>query len=168
MKKILILFCCGSLAISSLAQTSYYKGEWTTLNSTDLFTGIFKIDIGKDNTVSGTLVWTYISVDSSKSEMVDLYKGKKGKKGIEYVSGTYNPLTRDMSFEGNKKDDPDNVIGVDKYSLKLSTDRSTLYGTTNHGGTNDGFFLARKIDRAIAEKQINADKRILDKKYKSL
>lgn len=164
MKRIITLTCLSFLFITAKAQTSYYKGEWTTLNTTELFTGIFKIEIAKDYTVSGTLVWTYVSIDSSKSEMVDLYRGKKGKKGIEYVTGTYNPLTRDISFEGTRKDDPFSVIGTDKYTLKLSSDRNTLYGTTYHNGQNDAYFFATKMDRSIGEKQINEVRRLLEKK----
>jgi len=164
MKHIIALVCFSFLLTPGKSQTSYYKGEWTTLNSAELFTGVFRIVIGKDNTVNGTLVWTYLAIDSSKSDLVDLYKGKKGKKGIEYVQGTYNPSTREIAFEGYKKDDPYEVIGTDKYTLKLSSDRNVLYGTTYHDGGNDAYFYALKTDRSVAEKQINEARRLLNKK----
>jgi len=164
MKRIIILCCLSCLFATGKAQTSYYKGEWTTLNSPELFTGIFRITIDKNNAVSGILVWTYIAIDSSKSDLVDLYKGKKGKKGIEYVQGTYDPANREILFEGYKKDDPFDVIGTDKYTLKLSSDRNVLYGTTYHNGGNDAYFYAVKTDRSLAEKQINEVRRTLAKK----
>lgn len=164
MKRILILAFLSFLFITGNAQTSYYKGEWTTVNSKMLFTGIFKITIDKQIAVSGTMVWTYLAVDSADAEMVEIYKGKKGKKGIEYVKGDYNTLTHDMVFEGYNMIDPDLVIGTDRYQLKLSSDSKVLYGTTSHGGKNDGYFYAVKVDPSLAEKQINEVSRILIKK----
>lgn len=164
MKRILILAFLSFLFITGNAQTSYYKGEWTTVNSNMLFTGIFKITIDKTNSVSGTMVWTYLAVDSADAELVGIYKGKKGKKGIEYVKGDYYPSTQDMVFEGYNMVDPDLVIGTDRYQLKLSADRKVLYGTTSHGGKNDGYFYAAKMDPSMAEKQINETSSMLRKK----
>lgn len=47
MKQILLALALLFTITGSNAQTSYYKGEWTSINKTDLFTGFLKLDIKK-------------------------------------------------------------------------------------------------------------------------
>ena len=113
-----------------MAQVSYFKGEWATVNKQDLFTGIFKIAVKKDGTANAEIVWTYLATDSTRQEMVDLYKGKKGRSGTEYLEGRFDAATGDFYFEGKEKDDPDMILGLDKYHAKLSANKQVIYGTT--------------------------------------
>lgn len=137
------LFC---LSIQCLdAQAYYFKGEWTEVQSTIRFTGTFKITIRNNNLVSGELLWTFIAADSTSAENLSFYAGKKGRMGIEYVSGTYNPSTNDMYFEGTEKKDPYEIIGLDKYYLKLSYDKLVLHGKTDSNGKDNGLFYAARL-----------------------
>ena len=150
----LLLFsinCC-------MAQASYFKGEWTLVNKHDLFTGIFKIAVKKDGTAKAEIVWTYLATDSTKQEFVTLYKGKKGKSGIEYLDGRFDAATNDFYFEGKKKDDPDIVLGLDKYHIKLAANKQAIYGTTETEGTNEGLLYAVKITGKTGEKEFLAAK----------
>ena len=145
----LLLFsinCC-------MAQVSYFKGEWTIVNKHDLFTGIFKIAVKKDGIAKAEIVWTYLAIDSTKQEMVDLYKGKKGKSGTEYLEGRFDAATGDFYFEGKQKDDPDTILGLDKYHVKLSANKQAIYGTTETEGTNEGLLYAVKIANKAGEKE---------------
>ena len=164
MKKILLaLGLFLSVYFVNAQKTMYFKGEWTKLNKGDLFSGIFKITIDADNMVKGELLWTFLSADETDNFMVEHYKGKKGKYGIEFVEGTYTASTHDMYFEGKSRTDPNEVIGTDKYSLKFSADKKVLYGRTATEGTNDGMFYAIQVDGRSVIQQLNAAKLKLKK-----
>ena len=155
MKRILILAAVFFISYNSNAQ-SYFKGEWTKLNKNDLFTGIFKITIKNVGTVSGELLWTYLAIDSSDNFLKEHYKGKKGRSGIEYVVGTIDTKTNEIYFEGKSKDDPNDILGLDKYSLKLSANKKVLYGKTDSNGGKDGMFYGIKMNAAAGAKEFNA------------
>lgn len=165
MKKWVLITLLSIITYCSNAQLAYYKGEWTMIDQQDLFTGIFKISLKKDGTVSGQLVWTYQATDSTDNNTLALYKGKrKGTIGIENVEGHYTAATRSIYFEGIRKVDPDEVIGLDKYTLKLSNNKQVIYGTTATGGSNKGLFYAVKINNQTGEKEFNAATTTLKKK----
>lgn len=167
MKKLLatctLLFCLHH----GFAQVTYYKGEWTRLNKQELFTGIFKIVTDASGKVKAEIVWTYLAIDSSNSEMMDMYKGKKGKSGIEYAEGNFTAAGNDIYFEGNKTDDPFVILGTDKYHLKLSTNRQVIYGSTETQGSNEGMLYAIKMNDAAGEKEF-MDARAKVKKHLSV
>lgn len=166
MKKLLLLsFICLAMT-PSIAQVAYYKGEWTMVDKHDLFTGIFKIDIKNDGRVNGELVWLYLATDSSDNVMVDMYKGKKGRQGIEIVEGRYSPLTHDLYLKGEDKVDPYIVLGLEEYSLKYSVDKQVIYGTTATGGTNKGLFYAIKMNSAAGAAAFNTAKQKVKNKSK--
>ena len=158
MKKIIAtgLFCFILQFLQ--AQVTYYKGEWTEVNSGLLFGGIFKLDMTNKDEIKGELIWTYLVADSSDQTLIDQYKDKKGRRGIEYVSGTFNPLTNDLHFEGKEKKDPSAIIGLDKYTLKLSSDKRMIYGKTDSNGKNNGLFYGYKISTAEEIESFNAAK----------
>ncbi|MES1221263.1 MAG: hypothetical protein ABUT20_37525 [Bacteroidota bacterium] len=152
MKKLLLSFCMCLLLHSIQAQVSYYKGEWRKGDKGDLFECFCRIEI-KNKIVTGKLIWTYMAADSADSFMVDFYKGKKGKKAVEYVNGAFNPSTNDMSFEGGKLTDPSFIFVVDKYQLKLSTNKQVLYGRSSNNDANNGFFYAMKLTTPGIDKE---------------
>lgn len=158
MKKIfatLIILLCIQC---SFAQVSYYKGEWTMLNKHDLFTGIFKIGIDAEGKTRAEIVWTYLAIDSSSKDLIEMYKGKKGRSGIEYAEGYFSASTNDLTFEGKISDDPFVILGLDKYHIKLSADKKVIYGTTETQGTNEGMLYAVKLPDAAGAKEFIAAK----------
>ena len=159
---IIFLYCCFMQSLG--AQVTYYKVEWSMKNKQDLFTGICKIEL-KDNTdIKGEIAWTFLAVDSTDKSMMDMYEGKKGKSGIEKVGGSYTATTHDVYFEGIDKDDPNLILALDKYSLKLSANKQVLYGTTATGGTNSGMFYAVKLNNAVGAGKFAMAKARLSKK----
>jgi hypothetical protein len=159
MKKIwaiaIVFFCASTL----FAQTAYYKGEWRTVNKNELFTGIFRVKIKDQSVVTGKLIWVYHATDSSSAELMRLYKDKKGKVAMEIVEGVYNPNTGDIYWEGIDKKDPQQIIGTDKYTLKLSADKRVIYGTTDSNGAKDGLFYGRRMDYKTGAKLFAALRR---------
>jgi hypothetical protein len=123
------------------------------VNKNDLFTGIFKINIATDGSVKAEIVWTYLAIDSSSRDLVEHYKNKKGKAGIEYAEGQFSATTNDLTFEGKKADDPFALLGLDKYHIKLASGKEAIYGTTETQGTNEGLLYAVKLNDAAGEKE---------------
>ena len=163
MKRSLItcLFC---LLLSGIhAQSSYFKGEWTKVGTQELFNGIVKITEKDNSMVSVEIIWTYLAIDSSQQDMISMYKGKKGRMGLEIATGTYDKKTNDIYFEGKEKKDPYNVIGLDKYQLKFSRDKQVLYGKSDANGNNNGLFFAARISTAEGIKKFTSAKKILIK-----
>lgn len=140
------------------AQVSYYKGEWTRLNKQELFSGIFKIGLDASDHVKVEIVWTYLATDSSNSQLLEMYKGKKGRSGIEYAEGNFSASANDLTFEGLRADDPFTILGLDKYHLKLSADKKVIYGTTETDGSHEGMLYAVKLPDAAGEKEFKATK----------
>jgi hypothetical protein len=153
MKKLFLFLAAALFVHAGIAQVSYYKGEWTRKNKQELFTGIFKIGIKKDGKATGQFVWTVLAVDSTNSSFLDMYSGKAGMCGIEYVEGTFNAKTNDFYLEGKLKDDPNLIIGLDKYHLKLAANKQIIYGTTETEGTNEGLVFAVALTNKAGEKE---------------
>lgn len=153
-----ILLLAGILFCNlSFAQSKYYKGEWSKSNTTYVFNALIKLDYN-GNKVAGEIIWTIVTADSTNEASIKYYKSKLNKYGLEVVSGNYNPSTRDLNFLGLSKIDPDTVMGVDIYSLKLTADKKVLTGKTDAGGTNGGFLYAAEINATAGEKEFNAMK----------
>jgi hypothetical protein len=69
-----------------------------------------------------------------KSTPQEAKQSKIGLTAVEYIKGSYNPETRMLMMEGYRKDDPNDIISLDKYRLILSEDNRSLGGATwNHG-----------------------------------
>ena len=146
MKQFVLIFSLLCTWQTVLSQTTYYKGEWTRVNKHELFTGIFKIDITNDGKAQAELVWTILAADSTSRYYLDYYNGKKGKSGIEYAEGLFSAVTNDLYLAGKEKDDPYLILGLDKYHLKLASNKQVLYGTTETEGTNEGLYYAIKLN----------------------
>ena len=153
MKKTLFALAIILSFTSLRAQTSYYAGEWTVVNKQELFKCVMQLRIKNKTTVTAKLIWTYLSTDSTSAELMDIYQGKKGKRGMEIVEGTYDKATNDIYFTGVKKIDPHNVIGLDKYTLKLSADKKAIYGKTDSNGQDNGLFYAHRMDQKTGKKR---------------
>jgi hypothetical protein len=146
MKKIISTMALSLIVCTCLAQVTYYKGEWTVKDKSDLFTCVCRIEIQNDGIVKGELIWTYISIDSSNAELAEAYKGKEGKSGIEYVEGIYKAATKDIYLETTKLTDSWKILGSTKYLIKLSANQQVLYGiTTTLNDDAPGLFYAVKM-----------------------
>ena len=156
MKKLTSLFLFFLFLQTLSAQVNYYRGEWTEVNSTELFSCICKITFPNETVVKGELVWCFLAADSTDNIMMDTYKGKKGKMAIEFVSGTQDMKNNDIYFDGAEKKDPQGIIGLDKYTLKVSADKMTIYGKSWSNGKNNGLFYAVKLDAVEGEKMYKA------------
>lgn len=154
MKTISIFIILSFVFFIANSQTVYYKGEWTKVNSQSNFSCILKLAI-QDTIVNADILWMYIAIDSSDILAVDYYKNKKGSMGIEYATGHYTSKTRDIIIQGQSKTDPDLLISLDKYILKLSLNKQVIYGETYSNGDRDGLVYFIKTEDPLIGKEFD-------------
>lgn len=110
-----------------------WKGEWS--NHTGFYyTFILELREDKTGDISGEFIWKLI-----KSPRSDEQK-KLGLTATEYVRGTYNSHSRKLNIKGVRKEDPNEIIGMDVYDLTLSKNGAVLEGKTENHGTWKGVF----------------------------
>jgi hypothetical protein len=101
-----------------------WSGDWNSKTTYFTATADFTESGGK---VSGQIVWTIRRTTNPKK--ID----KIGTSAVEYVQGTFNPVTRMLSLKGYRKDDPNNIVILDRYNLSLTEDNQTLSGKSIGG-----------------------------------
>ena len=94
-------------------------------------------------TVEGRIHWTLKQAPPERTD----YAGKIGKTGVEYVWGTYDPQSRNLDMEGYRRDDPDQILGLDKYRLTLTENYKEMKGATWHHGTWNAAFNLKASER---------------------
>ena len=92
----------------------------------------------------GRIEWTVLRVERN------FYRDKIGTTATEFVRGTYNEASGDLSLRGYDKDDPLEIIGLDNYRLELSSGGDWLFGPTESGGDWGGRFLALRVRFSFA------------------
>lgn len=147
---LLLLISISCHPIDTIAQqasggtSSTLSGNWTgnwTSPSGYIYLAQMRLVAAGNNSVEGEINWTLVK---SPPQMDQTRLGLAGK---EFVSGRYDPASRILSIEGIRKDDPLNVIGLDKYTLVLSETGAALGGITwNHGGGDGLLGLTRSAN----------------------
>lgn len=122
------------ITATSFSQTKTYNGSWTKILSTYQFDFDLVLEVNESNQVEGYFVWELVEYDKYNTLSIEYYENKVGMTGTEYVKGTYDPTTQEYKLEGYKKDDPNVIIGLDVYQLKVD-DEGNIGGTTSANGT---------------------------------
>jgi len=151
-RSFLFLVALLFIAVAAFSQAKYYKCEWTEAGTTFLFKGWMKLDI-HGQIVDGRIAWTIITSDAKNATDMAYYRTRMNKSGIEIVKGEYDAQTKDLKFAGQSKIDPDSVIGLDQYTLKITSDNKAIYGKTDSNGTKNGFFFATLLDPVMGKKE---------------
>ncbi len=114
-------------------------GEWLCVWNTprgDYFSGVVKLAAREDGTLAGQIVWTLKKSPQPEEQT------KLGLSGTEFIRGTYDFKTRLVLLEGYRKEDPAEVIGLDRYKLVFADNGAALGGLTENHGTWSAFFSA--------------------------
>ncbi len=110
----------------NLTPAGSWSGDWIHNKRTSAFTAKMELQ-HTDGRVDGRIVWTLTNhANPSKSY-------KTGLTAVEFVRGTFDPVTRLVKIRGFRKDDPNNIIIYDSYNLSLGADSRTLSGTSKNG-----------------------------------
>ena len=118
------------------ALTGPWQGVWTGRGFE--YEGEMRLKVGSAGEVDGAIQWVL------RASPREAEKKKIGMKGTEYVRGRFIPEFGLLVLEGYRKDDPDVVLGLDKYRLVVSENRGAVGGITlNHGQWDGRFYLHR-------------------------
>ncbi len=96
-----------------------------------------------DGSIRGKIVWTLRKAGSNAPEE---YAKKVGVPATEFVKGE---MKGDgfLVLNGYDKDDPNGIIGMDKYRLVISDNGQVIGGITFNNGPWTGQFIAMKVQR---------------------
>jgi hypothetical protein len=109
-----------------------WSGQWSVATGTLLDFDLTLRSNGA-NGVQGQIKWTMRR--TVRPDKMD----KIGLPAIEYVRGSFDPSSGQISLSGYAKDDPNNVlVMVDDYRLRLSADSRRLSGAARNGGRWNG------------------------------
>ena len=161
-KSLLVLVCLCSLVAAAQApapgksaaglpgqETADVSGTWRgvwTDPSGFVFSAEMTLTAGSsckmcavigNGSIRGQIVWTLRKAGKNAGALA----GEVGLTGTEYVQGQ---MAGDGFFvlEGYRKDDPNNIIGLDKYRLALAENGNVIGGITRDNGPWTGQFIA--------------------------
>lgn len=124
-----------TLTASDLSGT--WRGQWISATGY-LYTTTLTLSVAPNGNAEGRFAWV-LRRSPRAEEQAKLDMG-----ATEFVSGRADLAARTVSLNGTRKDDPNTVIGLDRYRLIVSDDLRTLGGITgNHGNWQGQILLSR-------------------------
>ena len=104
-----------------------WTGQWTSPKGF-VYAATLDIQIRQDGFANGSITWV-LKVSPRPED-----KARLDKTAIEYITGRTNMTARTMTLGGTRKDDPENLIELDRYKLIISDDGRVLGGLSFNRG----------------------------------
>ena len=117
--------------------TGNWHGFWSAPEGW-LYEADMVLTVDAQNNVTGAIHWTLRKSPRPGEQ------GKIGLSGVENVKGIFLPECGMVRMEGMSLDDPNRVLGLDKYRLILSDDLQVLGGITAHHKLWTAQFLLKR------------------------
>lgn len=140
-KSLLLLLYLLVVPLTAFAQgplDGTWGGIWLS-PSGYVYLAEMRLKVDNSGSLEGEIKW--ILKESPRAEE----QSKLGMTGTEFVRGSFDAKNRLVSFDGYRKDDPNQILGLDKYRLILAENGIVLGGITwNHGAWTGLFSLSRK------------------------
>lgn len=137
------LILCSSLFFSIISSAQSWTGLWEgTWSSPDgyVFEFTLQLEDSSSNTVKGFFSWKFKKAPPNDT----YYAGKENTEALEYINGkTLN--TYSLTMEGYSKDDPNNIISLDRYTITCNEERTAFSGMSYYGGTWLGKIEGKRI-----------------------
>ena len=128
------------LAGDAEAINGAWSGSWSEPGGY-VFHAEMRLKVGDDGKLEGEITWTM------KKAPKDADQSKVGLTGVKLIKGKFDSQSGLLTFEGYQKNDPDDVIGLDKYKLMLGGNGKVIGGITADHGTWLGIFRLRRADQ---------------------
>lgn len=124
----------------SMEEIAALQGPWRGVWLSDTFTYEAEMTLAAapGGKVEGTIRWTLRKSPRANEQ------NKLGRTGVEHVRGEFHPAQGLLVVEGYRKDDPDGILGLDRYRLAVGENRQTMAGVTRDHGTWKGRFFLRR------------------------
>jgi len=110
----------------NLNPSGKWTGDWTS--SKAHYTAVLVLNDNGGGKFTGEILWTLQRHTNPKKTY------KVGATATEYVQGTFNPTTRTIFLSGYRKNDPSDIVVLDKYNLTLAENNQNLGGTSKSNG----------------------------------
>jgi hypothetical protein len=105
-----------------------WNGDWNSMGKTSTnFSAAMDITDDGNGKINGKIIWTLRATNNPKKT------GKVGLSATEYVQGAFDQNTHLLTLKGYRKDDPNDLVILDKYQLAMATDNSTMSGKSISG-----------------------------------
>jgi len=131
---LLILLSAAPLFVADAsALNGTWHGPWTS-PSGYLYQAEVHLKIDAEGAISGDIRWT-LGKSPREAE-----QSKIGLTGTEFISGKFDSQSRVMTFAGIRKDDPNSILGLDRYKLVLADNEKVMGGITENHGNWQGLF----------------------------
>jgi hypothetical protein len=135
--RLLLLGFFVLMARTLLAQGAPLAGIWDSPDGS-VYTAVVQLNVTPDGTVDGSISWTL--KDARRPDLA----AKVGQSGTEFVRGAYDARCRVLALAGYRLDDPQHILGTDRYELILAANGAGLGGVTANGDTWTGMFSLRR------------------------
>lgn len=133
---------------AALAQR--WTGTWQSPGGF-VYDADLRLQLNPNGSVEGRLDWLLQKAPAERKE----YIGKAGARGTEFIWGTFDPQTRTLDMAGYRRDDPQVILGLDKYRLTLSEKGDEIKGATwNHGTWAAAFTLKPFVPLAAETRKL--------------
>ena len=132
--RLLILALLIFSSTTSFSQTKLYNGTWTKITTTYAFDFDLILNVNEPNHVEGYFIWKVVHYDEYNISSKEYYENKLGMTATEYIRGTYNASEGEYLLKGYKKEDPNSIIGIDTYKLKVD-ENGNIGGKSKANGT---------------------------------
>jgi|SRR5579872_1058220 len=125
-------------AASAKDVAATWHGYWTSPEGFQ-YEADMTLSVDDQNAVTGAIHWTLRkSPRPAEHAKIDM-------SGVEHVSGVFLPGSGAVKIEGTSLEDPNHILGMDKYRLILSDDAKVLGGITwDHGPWTGQILLHRQ------------------------
>lgn len=120
----------------NLTPAGNWQGSLSYASGT-AFSAAVNLDQSPTGQVTGQIVWSLLRTANPKK------MGMAGQSATEFVNGTFDAATKTLTLVGVRKNDPANMIILDKYRLTISDDGRSLSGVS-FGGKAKGTFRLQK------------------------
>ena len=118
----------ATAAEQAAALAGPWRGIWHRDDPYYQYAGVMTLTPKAGGRVEGAISWTLLRSPLASEQ------AKIGMKGIEYVEGQYDPATGALNFAGVKVDDPNRILGMDRYRLVMSENGKVITGLTRGDG----------------------------------
>ncbi|HUF23928.1 MAG TPA: hypothetical protein VMN81_07375 [Vicinamibacterales bacterium] len=108
-----------------------WRGTWNS-SAGYAYAADVRLQVAADGAVEGSIVWTL------RVTPVTTDQHKIGMTGVERVRGTFDARSGTISMRGFEKNDPNTIIGLDRYRLFYAENGKVIGGITESHGTWEG------------------------------
>ncbi len=114
-----------------------WHGRWTAPGGW-LYEANMSLQVSGSGATTGQINWTLRKSPRPEEQ------GKLGMTGVESIRGNYFANSGTLILEGYEKNDPNGILGLDKYRLVVGDTHRTMAGVTrHHNDWTSQFFLTR-------------------------